>query len=66
MNLKEIRIAKGMTQKELANAIEVTDAAICQYENGQREPNLDNLKKLARVLDCTVDELINDPKEEQK
>ena len=58
MNLKEIRLKRGMTQKELAISIGVTDAAICQYETGAREPDLETLRKLSDVLNCTLDELI--------
>ena len=58
MNLKDIRLKRGMTQKELAIAIGVTDAAICQYETGAREPTLDTLRKLSEELNCTLDELI--------
>lgn len=56
--MKDIRLKRGMTQKELAIAIGVTDAAICQYETGAREPTLDTLRKLSEELNCTLDELI--------
>ena len=62
--MKEIRLERGMTQKELATAIGVTDAAICQYETGAREPDLDTLRKLSKELDCTLDELIGNPERE--
>ena len=58
MNLREIRLARGITQKTLADAVGLSDQAICTYEIGTREPNLETLRKLATVLDCTIDELI--------
>ena len=64
MKLAEIRKEKKMTQTELAEKVGVGDTAICNYEKGLREPNLGTLKKLATVLECTVDELIGDDDDE--
>lgn len=64
MNLASKRKEKGMTQIELAEKVGVGDTAICNYEKGLREPNLGTLKKLATVLECTVDELIGDADDE--
>lgn len=58
MNLKKIRLERGMTQSEVADAIGVTNQAVYYYEAGAREPNLETLRKLATVLNCTIDELI--------
>ena len=58
MNLKKIRTEKGITQEELANKVGILNTSICNYEIGIREPNLETLKKLASVLECTVDELL--------
>ena len=66
MNLVNIRKEKGMKQKDLANEIGKTTQAISNYEVGIREPNLETLKKLAEVLDCTVDELLEDEKENDR
>ena len=64
MKLAKIRKEKEMTQTELAEKVGVGDTAICNYEKGLREPNLGTLKKLATVLECTVDELIGDDDDE--
>ena len=56
--LKEIRLARGMTQEELAKKTGVSQSQIARYENGNFEPNLDTLKALARELDVTIDELL--------
>ena len=58
MNLKEIRLARGMTQEQLANICGLEQSRIARYESGKREPDLDTLRKLAEALDCTLDELI--------
>lgn len=55
-----IRKEKGMTQNDLAEKLGLTSQAICNYEKGIREPNLDTLKKLATALEVTVDELLRE------
>jgi len=52
------RKKNGMTQRELAEAIGVTASAITQYESGFRKPDIIMLKKLAIVLHCTADQLL--------
>ena len=64
MNLRKIRLERGMKQIEVAEAVGLSDQAICTYEIGTREPSLDTLRKLAAVLECTIDELIGEKEEE--
>lgn len=64
LNLKKIRTQKGITQDELATKCGVSQQAVCNYEAGIREPSLYTLKRLASVLDCTVDELLADSEED--
>lgn len=55
MKLKEIRKAKGFTQKELAEKVGVDTSSISKYETGVAEPSYDVLMKLARVLGVSID-----------
>jgi transcriptional regulator with XRE-family HTH domain len=66
MILRKIRKEKEMTQKTLADTIGVGTTAISNYEKGIREPNIGTLKKLATVLECTVDELLRDDDDSEK
>ena len=59
-NLKRIRVEKGMTQSQLAEACGLTSQAVSNYEKGIREPNLKTLKKQADVLEVSVDLLLDD------
>ena len=59
-NLKELRLKKGLSQEQLAKQLNISSVAVCQYELGKRSPNIEMLKKLAQVLDCSVDELLKD------
>lgn len=47
------RRAKGLTQGELANAADITQAALSRYENDLREPEEEILGRLADALDVT-------------
>lgn len=55
--LKEIRLAKGLTLREVAEKVGMTYQAIGHYEHGNRKISLDTAVKLAAVLDCKVDDL---------
>ena len=52
------RQKKSLTQSELAEKLGVTPNCVSQWENGQRKPNIIQLKKLASILCCTADELL--------
>ncbi len=56
--LYKYRKEKGLTQRELAKALGVTQASITQYESGARKPDIVKLKKLAAILGCTTDQLL--------
>lgn len=59
------RIALGMTQKQLAEAVGCYPKDICRWERCKCEPRINALLKLADALNCTVDELIQtDPNEQ--
>ena len=47
-----------MTQVQLAASIGVTQAAVAMWEAGDRKPDIITLKRIAQVLDCTTDELL--------
>lgn len=49
----------GITQQGLANKVGVNQKDISLWENGYRNPNVENIKKLSIVLNCTIDELLN-------
>jgi DNA-binding XRE family transcriptional regulator len=55
--LKQKRIEKGLTQKELADEVGVNTLAISKYEIGYRFPRKNIIYKLAKALDCEVKDL---------
>lgn len=58
-NIRHIREQKKMSQKELATAIEVAPTQYSRVETGKVMPSLKTLVKIAKILDVSVDELIN-------
>lgn len=57
-NIRTRRRILGLTMKQLANIVGVTEAAISHYETGRREPDNDMLLRIANALEVTVDYLI--------
>lgn len=55
---------KHIAQKDLANAVGVTESALSRYINNAREPKLEVLANLATALDTTVDYLTTGAKSE--
>lgn len=61
----ELRKEKGLTQKQLAQMVQVTDKAVSKWETGQRCPDIALLIPLAQALSVTVTELLECRKLEQ-
>ena len=54
---EEIKLS-GMTTKELAAKIGVTDEMVSQYCTTSKNPRLDTFEKLCRALDVSADYLL--------
>ncbi len=59
----ELRKKWNMSQEELAERVHVSRQTVSKWENDVVLPDVYNLKELAKVFQCTVDELIDDAKE---
>ncbi|MEH2949369.1 helix-turn-helix transcriptional regulator [Sporofaciens sp. JLR.KK001] len=49
--IKELRIQNNMTQKKLADLLNVSQNAVYNWENGKREPNSDIIEKLSDIFE---------------
>jgi transcriptional regulator with XRE-family HTH domain len=58
MNLKEFRLAKGLTQKAIADYIGCSPVVYSRYETGHREPSIDILIKIADFFEVALDDII--------
>ncbi len=59
-NLKKYREEKNMTQQNLADKLYVTRQAISRWECGARYPDLITTKKLSKILEVSVDKLLQE------
>jgi transcriptional regulator with XRE-family HTH domain len=59
-NVEKLRKQKGLSQERLARLADVANNTIIKMESGEnKNPTLETLRKVAKALDISVDELIN-------
>ena len=58
-NLKEARKSCSLTQKQVATMLNVVESCYANWEQGRTEPNIDFLRKLCKILNVSLDDLIN-------
>ena len=58
------RKAVGLTQKELAERLLVTDKAVSRWENGHGYPDIETLENLSKALEVSLVELMHSKKNE--
>jgi len=56
--IRTLRKARGWTQVELAQKLNASQKVVTTYENNQRTPTLENLKKLAALFEVSIDEIV--------
>ncbi len=57
-NLKKLRNKKGVSQRELAKAVMVSQQSINKYENHDVEPDIGTLIKMADYFNVSLDYLV--------
>lgn len=57
-NLREMREKKGLTQKDLADRLSLSDKTISKWETERSIPDVFTLLKIAELFDCTLDDLL--------
>lgn len=58
VTIKAIREKRGLRQSELAQMLGTDQANVSRYESGERRLTLENAIRIAHVLGCTVEELV--------
>lgn len=56
--LKVVREDRNKTKEQVANYLEIQLRAYQRYETGERVPDLEKLKSLAKYFNCTLDYLV--------
>ena len=62
--LKQLRKAKGLTQEQVAEKVDITRSTISNYEIGHRTPHLKDLSAIAAVYGVGLDYFGISPKDE--
>ena len=60
MRIKELRLAKGISQQQLADVLHVTQQSVNKYEHDMSIPELDVLIACANYFDVSIDYLVNE------
>lgn len=58
--IKQIRLSKNISQKQLASILNIPVSTLANYENNHREPKIETLKKIANALSVPLTDLMND------
>lgn len=58
MTLKSLRKIKKIKQKEFAKELNMNRVSIGYYEKGIRSPKIDQLPIMAKLLNCSIEELV--------
>ena len=70
VNLKNLRIEKGLNQTELAEKLFINKSMISSYEKGTRMPSLDILMQLTFIFNVSIDHMLgvqrNEVEDKQK
>ena len=56
--VKTLRIARKMSQVDLASALNVSQQSVSNWENNNILPSVDMIRQLARYFSCSADYLL--------
>ena len=56
--VKDLRLEKGLSQRELGKVFNVCNQTISFWETGSRVPDLDSLVEISRFFDVSIDFLL--------
>lgn len=59
LTIKRERERLGLTQRQFAKMLDVSQSTVASWESGRTEPNLDILLKISSVFDVSINDLIN-------
>ena len=61
--LKETRQSKGLSQSTVAEHLSISRQSISKWENNSSYPDLDNLVRLSKYYEISIDDLLNENQE---
>lgn len=57
--IEQGRKSKGLTQSQLSEKLKVAEVTIRKWEKGEREPNLETLKRIVDILEIDISDLFS-------
>jgi DNA-binding XRE family transcriptional regulator len=63
MTIRELRERAGLTQFELAVAIDVTATTVFNWEKGRSEPRASQVRAMAKLFNVSMDVIVFEPEE---
>lgn len=57
--LKQLRLQNNLLQKQVADYLKIVKSTYSQYETGKSRPDYETLKKIARLYNVSLDELLD-------
>lgn len=64
INLKNLRIAQNLYQKDIAKKLNISTDTYGAWERGNNEPSIDIIKKLANLFNVSIDYLLGNEEED--
>lgn len=65
-NIKKVRIAKGISQTELANRLNISPQSVSKWERGVSVPDIENLCNISVIFGVSIDTLLNNSQKDEK
>ena len=59
LKIRELRLENGLTQKDIAKALNKSVVCIGDWERGRTQPGIEDLIALANYFECSIDYLVN-------
>lgn len=57
-NIQKIRKENNLTQQQLAKKLNTAQSNLCGWEKGKWQPDMESIKKMCEILNCSSDYLI--------
>lgn len=57
--IRHLRLENGLTQKQLANTLNISRSMVANWETGRSQPHIGDLDRLAGVLETTAEYLLS-------
>ena len=57
-NIKKMRIAAGMTIRDITDACGITPGAVCKWQRGDAMPTIDNFIVLSAIWGVKIDDIV--------